>query len=209
MMDASGGRLLEAVAERVLTRYLRRAGATGVMIIDEATDPTRLGGVDIVYTLSGTTTRSKVKADPYFGNDPAKIADQSLVFYRETAHAYAFETISHHLTRDLGWMFNSMADEILYYYLALGQSEEVVSALMHEADDVFFAELAVERDELHVLPMAPLRTWFDANHERYMPRPVTLGDHSAWFRIIPAEDITAAVPSVQVKGAIFEGLRDA
>lgn len=207
-MSASGGRLLEAVAERALSRYLRRSGATGVMIIDENTDPARLGGVDLVYTRSGDTVRAKVKADAYFGTDRAKIADQSLTFYRETVRSYAFETISHHLTRDLGWIFNSMADEILYYYVAIAQSEDDVAALMQETDAVFFTELAVERDELHVLPMAPLRAWFEANHERYMPRPVTLGDHSAWFRIIPIADITAAIPSVQVRGQIFSSLAD-
>jgi hypothetical protein len=205
-MDQGGGRLLEAVAERVLARYLRRAGATGVMVVDQKTDPARMSGVDLVYTRAGSSTRVKVKADPYFGTDPHKIADQGLLFYRGIADSYAFEIISHHVTRDPGWIYSSTADELFYYFVALSQTEEDVAALMGEADEVFFSELAVERDELHIIPMAPLKAWFETHHERYMPRPVRFGDHSGWYRIIPAGDIASAVPSIQVKGPVFAGL---
>lgn len=205
-MSLYDGRLLDSVAERVLVRYLRRTGASGVMAVDDVTDPARLSGVDIVYTKAGSAIRAKVKADAYFGTDPRKIADQGLVFYRGQANAYAFETISHHVTREPGWMFNSVADELLYYFIAVAQTEETVAALMQEPDEVFFSELAVERDELHVLPMDPLKSWFEANHERYTPRPVRLGDHSGWYRIIPIPDITRALSSAQVRGPIFAGL---
>ena len=86
-------------------------------------------GVDIVCNRAGHGVKIKVKADAYFGTDPRKIADQGLTFYRAPVSAYAFETISHHVTRDPGWMFNSLADELYYYFLVLGQTEEEVAAL--------------------------------------------------------------------------------
>jgi hypothetical protein len=195
----TGGRLLDAVAQRIVIRYLRRAGASGVMAVDCAMDPQHLSGVDIVYTRAGNSVRAKVKPDAYFGTDARKISDQSLPFYRGDGNAYAFETISHHV-------FNSTADELLYYFLALGQSEDVVGTLANEPDEVFFSELAVERDDLHVIPMAALRDWFESNQARYTPRPVMLGDHSGWYRIVPVSDIASAVPGLQVKGSVFAGL---
>jgi hypothetical protein len=202
----TGGRLLDAVAQRILIRYLRRAGGSGVMAVDWAMDPQRLTGVDIVYTRAGNSVRAKVKPDSYFGTDSRKVSDQNLPFYRGAGNAYAFETISHHVTREAGWMVNSAADELMYYFLALGQSEEIVAMLANEPDEVFFSELAVERDDLHVMPMAPLRAWFEANQEKYMPRPVMLGDHSGWYRIVPVGDIASAVPGIQVKGPVFASL---
>jgi hypothetical protein len=202
-MRLSGGQLMQAIADRILISYLMTIGASGIMRVDEQADPTRFTGVDLVYTTAGASHRVKVKPDSYFGTDPRKIADQSLVFYRSPASAYAFETISHHVTRDPGWIFNSVADELFYYFIAIAQPEEEVSALMDEPDEVFFSELAVERVELHVLPMAPLRAWFDQNNERYMPRPVTLGDYAAWYRIIPIRDIDGVVPGVELRGSIF------
>lgn len=202
-MRLAGGQLLQAVGDRILCKYLATTGATGIMAVDEHADPGRFTGVDIVYNPGGTARKVKVKPDTYFGTDPRKIADQELVYYRSPANAYAFETISHHVTREPGWMFNSLADELFYYFLAIAQPEEEVAALMEEQDEVFFGELAVERDELHVLPMPPLREWFEANHERYMPRPVTLGDYAAWYRIIPVRDIDGVVQGVEARGSVY------
>jgi hypothetical protein len=202
-MRLYGGELLQAVGGRILERYLREGGATGVLRVDGETDPSRLGGVDLVYMRAGRTVRAKVKADPYFGTDPTKIADQQRSFYRTPTNCYAFETIAHHLTREPGWMFNSLADELFYYFIALDQTEEEVSALLEESDEIFFSSLSVERDDLHVIPMPELKQWFDNNHERYTPRPVKIGDHSGWYRIMPVDDIDQAVPGVVAKGAVF------
>jgi len=205
-MRLHGGALLQSAATRVVERYMRESGATGVMAVNGDADPSRLCGVDIVCNRAGRGTKVKVKPDAYYGSDPRKIADQGLPFYRAPVSCYAFETISHHVTRDPGWMFNSLADELYYYFLAIDQSEDEVAALMAEPDEVFFSELSVERDDLHVLPMPALREWFDANHERYTPRPVKLGDHSGWFRIIPVADIDTAVPGVSDRGPVFARL---
>jgi hypothetical protein len=205
-MRLYGGALLQSAAARILERHLRESGSTGVMSVDGDTDPSRLAGVDVVCSRGGRGIKIKVKADPYFGTDPRKIADQDLTFYRAPVSCYAFETISHHVTRDPGWMFSSMADELYYYFLALDQTEDEVAVLMEGPDEVFFAELSVERDDLRVLPMAALREWFEVNGERYAPRPVTLGDHSGWYRIIPVTDIDGAVPGVSRKGPIFARL---
>lgn len=203
MSRLSGDALLDAVAQRILVRYLRHAGATGVMAIDPASDQSRFTAVDLVYTLGGKTERVKVKPDTYFGTDPRKIADHDRPFYRNLGNAYAFETISHHVTREPGWIFSSMAEEIHYYFIALDESESDVAALMSEPDEVFFAELVVARDELHVMPMADVRRWFESNQDRFTPRPVRVGDHSGWFRIVPVQELQRAVPGIQVKTSIF------
>jgi hypothetical protein len=205
-MRVYGAALLQAVADRIIERYLREGGATGVLRVDGDADPLRLSGVDIVCTRSGQTVRIKVKADAYYGSDPGKIADQELVFYRAPVDCYAFETISHHVTRDPGWMVSSAADDLYYYFLALDQPEDEVAVLMDGPDDVFFSEISVERDDLHILPMAALRAWFEANGDAYMPRPVKMGDHSSWYRIIPVAEIDQSVPGVLEKGPVFSRL---
>jgi hypothetical protein len=204
-MRFSGGRLLQAVAGRIVDRYLRSEGATTMLVTSDA-DPLHAEGVDLVANRGGGRTRIKVKPDSYFGTDPRKIGDQNLPFYRGESRSYAFETISNSITRDPGWMLSSTADDLYYYFIALGQPEDEIAALMDEPDEVFFSELAVERDDLHVLPLEPLRAWFEANSERYMPRPVSLGDHSAWFRIVPVIDVDAAVPGASGRGPIFARL---
>jgi hypothetical protein len=205
-MREYGAALLQAVAGRIIERYLREGGATGVLRVDGDADPLRLSGVDIVFNRAGQSVKVKVKADSYCGTDPRKIADQDLVFYRAPVDCYAFETISHHVTRDPGWMVSSSADDLYYYFLALDQTEDEVAVLMDGPDEVFFSELSVERDDLHVLPMAALRAWFAANGDAYTPRPVKMGDHSSWCRIIPVVEIDAAVPGVVEKGAVFARL---
>jgi hypothetical protein len=182
---------------------MSRHGATGVMI-------PRLGGpetegVDIMSKRDGRHRRTKVKADAYCGTDAAKIADRSLAFYRREGSDYAFESISHHMTRSPGWVFNSDADDLYYYFLALGQPEIRVAALMAAPDDIFFSQLNVELDDLHVMEMAPLRAWFETNFESYTPRPVLMGDHSAWFRLVPREVLAGAV-TVNRVGPVFAGL---
>lgn len=204
-MKLYGGKLLQSVAGRICERYLQLDGATTLLVTSDS-DPLSAAGVDLVYNRGGHSTRVKIKPDAYFGTDPRKIADQQLVFYRCVANSYAFETISHHVTRQPGWMFNSEADELFYYFIALGQTEDEIAALMEEPDDVFFSELLVERDELHIIPLNLLRTWFEANYERYTPRPVTLGDHSGWYRIIPISDIDPAIRDSAVRGPIFSRL---
>jgi hypothetical protein len=205
-MRVYGATLLQAVADRIIERYLREGGASGVMRVDGAADPQRLAGVDIVCNRGGQSVRIKVKADAYYGSDPRKIADQELVFYRAPVDSYAFETISHHVTRDPGWVVASTADDLYYYFLALDQTEDEVAVLMDGPEELFFSELSVERDDLHVIPMAALRTWFEANGDAYTPRPVKVGDHSSWYRIIPVAEIDRSVPGVVEKGPVFARL---
>lgn len=202
-MSHRGQALLQDVAERIVKRFLLSTGSVGVMFVDEEEDPDRFLGVDLVYTRAAESVKVKVKPDTYFGVDPRKIADQSLSFYRSPANAYAFETISHHVTRQAGWVFNSMADELYYYFLVIGQTEDEVAKLMDQPDDVFFSRLAVERDELHVLPMKALSEWFESHYEDYMPRPVMLGGYSAWYRIVPISDIAATSAAATIRGSIF------
>jgi hypothetical protein len=200
MEPMAANQLLQAVALRVIGSYLRRTGADGVSAVSDGREIGK--GTDIVCRIDGRATRIKVKPDPYCGSDPVKVADRTLVFYRRQGTDYAFEAISHHLTRQPGWIFNSDAERLYYHFLCLGQTEDEVAALMGEEDDVFFQELRVERDELHVIPMLQLREWFAANFEQYTPRPVVVGDHSAWYRLIPRGVLQAEVP-VDVVGPIF------
>jgi len=176
------------------------------MLATSDADPLLAEGIDLVYNRGGRAVKVKIKPDTYFGADPRKVADKDLTFYRDASDSYAFETIAHHMTRGPGWMFNSHADELYYYFIALGQGEDEIGALMQEPDAVFFSELAVERDELHVLPLVPLRQWFEVNQDRYAPRPIALGDHSGWFRIVPVADIDPSIRANAVKGSIFSRL---
>ncbi len=203
MSPAGGNGLHHAVGCRILGRHLSRNGASGVVLPDLSLGET--GGVDITCSRNGRASAIKVKADPYCGTDAEKIADRELVFYRREGSDYAFEAISHHVTRQPGWIFNSEADDLYYYFLALGQSEKEIAALLGEPDEVFFGELKVDRDDLHVIKMAPLRTWFEDNFEHYMPRPVLVGDHSAWYRIVPRATLAAAVP-IAVSGPVFAAI---
>lgn len=201
----TGSALLHEVAQRIITSHLRFAGAVDVNPIDA-----RLGGpsgsVDITCVLGGTRRNVKVKADAYFGTDAAKCADRELPFYRPDGHAYAFEAISDAVTREPGWMFSSPADYLYYYRLILAQPEAEVAALVAEPDVVLFAELRVDRDELRVLPMAATREWFEGTFEHYTPRPVHVGTHTAWYRLVPMSDLDSAVPGIEVVGGIFERL---
>jgi hypothetical protein len=202
----TGSPLHHAVACRVIGRYLANTGGRGVLLPETFTGESE--GVDITCSRGGRAWALKVKADAYFGTEPGKIADRALAFYRREGSDYAFEAISNNVTRQPGWIFQSQADQLYYYFLALGQPESEIAALLAEPDAVFFAELKVERDDLHVIPMEQLRGWFETHFEDYTPRPVLMGDHSAWYRLVPRDVLRATVP-VTVVGPVFEtALRD-
>lgn len=201
-MSLSGIDLLQAVAERILSRYL----VIGLGRADVLASPgLALGGknVDITFAWQGNKRRVKVKPDPYFGLDAVKCHDRSMAFYRADAGAYAFEAVANSATREPGWVLESDAEEIYYYYLVIAQSEEEVRALLNEPDEVFFSELRVERDELVILPMRQTRDWFERNFERYTPRPVMAGGASAWYRLVPRTDIEASVQGITHVGSVF------
>lgn len=195
----------ERVAERVVARYLTSVGRADVQVVSgfEA-----LGGrgVDISYAWQTGRRGVKVKADAYFGTDPVKIAARGLPFYRADMNCYAFEAVANSATREPGWIFESVADELYYYFLALGQAEDELKALLAENDDVLFSELKVERDTLVLLPMSATRDWFEANYDRYTPRPVMTAGVSAWYRLVPKADIDSAVAGIKNLGPVFATL---
>jgi hypothetical protein len=200
MAVLTGNNLLQAVALRILQQYLAKTGAESISVLSENG---RTGdSTDIVCRMAGAGMRIKVKADPYCGNDPAKIADREFPLYRRQGTEYAFEAISNIVTREPGWIFNSDAGLIYYYFLAIGQTEDEINALMGESDEVLLHELRVERDDLHVIRMQELRAWFEANYESYAPRPVAFGDYSAWYRLVPRDVLQKAVV-VDTVGPIF------
>ncbi|MDZ4180238.1 MAG: hypothetical protein U1E29_13575 [Coriobacteriia bacterium] len=203
MTESTGAALLQQVAERILLGFLRSTGHTDARRLASGPEVTTGAGVDLVYAAGGKAVRAKVKPDPYFGTDPAGVADRALTFYRPNAGHYAFESISNHLTREPGWIFSSDADDLYYYYLAIRQTEAEVTALYRGPDEVFFGELAVERDELHVISMSELRRWFEAHYESYAPRPVNAGNHAAWFRLIPQADIQSAIAGIKTVSPVF------
>ena len=205
-MHNGGTALLQSVAERILAAHLKAGGARDVEVVSGFES---LGGhgVDIIFSHAGKRTQIKVKPDPYFGTDPAKINDRSRVFYRANVDSYAFEAVANTATRAPGWIFSSPSDEIFYYRLALTQQEDEVSALVGEPDEVFFSELAVERDDLLVMDMAPTRAWFETHFDDYTSRPVMLGGAAAWYRLVPRADIERAVVDIDDIGPVFEFLR--
>jgi hypothetical protein len=47
-----------------------------------------------------------------------------------------------------------------------------------------------------------MRAWFAECAGAYPSRPVTSGGHSAWYRLVPRDDIIAALP-VREAGPVF------
>ncbi len=199
-----GSELLHAVAGRILVRYLRGKGYSDAMLTADILDAAE--GVDLTYTSAGRRIGVKIKADSYYGIDPQKVSDRDLSFYRNETHSYGFEAIADAATRQPGWLQRSGADELYYYRLALGQTEEEIAALMEEPDEVFFGELKVERDVLKVLPMRELQAWFEATGDRYTSRPVVTNGHAAWYRIVPEADVEASVKGMRDAGPVFSAI---
>jgi hypothetical protein len=203
--QSTGLALLHRVAERIIAKHLVARGATRAEIVSDG-ESSYGRDVDIVAIEGGGSRRIKVKADPYFGTDSRKIGDRSLAFYRADERCLAFEAVSNTSTRELGWTLASEAQDLYYYYLALGQTQDEVRALMSEPDEVFFSEIAVERDELLVLPMDQIRAWFEEHHQDYAPRPVMHDMVASWYRLVPRSDLEAALGRLQSSGAIFPRL---
>lgn len=197
--------LLQRVGERVVARWLVEQGKADVV---QTAGRAGLGGrgVDITYEWQGARQRVKVKTDPYFGIDPAKVGDRSLTYYREDKAHFAFEAVANAATREPGWVFDSEADYLYYYFVAISQAEDEIQALADEPDEVFFGELMVDRDELVILPMKELRAWFEVSFERYTPRPVLVGGASAWYRLVPRADLHKSVEGMRSVGSVFRTL---
>ena len=200
-MGLAGSSLLHEVAKRILGRYLVTTGASDVIVASALRDEAL--GVDLQYTNGAIRRSAKVKADSYFGVDPIKIADRSLSYYRAETHSYGLESVADTATRQPGWLQRSQADDLLYYRLVIGQPEDRVAELFEAPDVRFFAELAVERDNLHIIPMQSLRTWFERVQDRYAPRPVMTDGRSAWYRIVTAGDLECEVPGVREVGSVY------
>jgi len=196
-----GSALLHAVSKRILARYLRDHGYVDVTTAGGMVDGAE--GIDLYYSSGGTRIGVKVKADSYYGIDPQKIADRELLYYRASTDSYGLETIADSNTRQPGWVQCSRADQLFYYSIALSQTEDEVAALMEEPDEVFFGELRVERDDLRIVPMQGLRTWFEHSAERFTPRPVLTDGRSAWYRIVPSGEVDKAVAGIRDEGSVF------
>lgn len=204
-MKLTGSSLIHEVGKRILARHLELAGARDVQLSAPArVDPI---GVDIRRTEGGDLVAAKVKVDCYCGTDAAKIADRNLSFYRRDSGSYALEAIADGATRAPGWVFSSMADQLLYYRLAIARPEAEVAALLGSPDAVFFSELGVEHDELRIVPLRELRAWFEQSMDRYTTRPVMSGGNSAWYRLVPMAELDSAVPGVRTVGPVYRGLR--
>lgn len=205
-MERSGSALLHDVAVRILARWLEETGRQEVHALGASRRP-RTSGPDITYAWQGGRRRITVKPDPYFGTDPALVADRSLSFYRADARAYGLEAIADAATREPGWALEADADDIYYYFLAIAQPEAEVAALFSEPDGVFFSELRVASDDLVILPARALSEWFAANADRYPARPVVGGDGASWYRMVPRADLETGVHGIVHPGPLFHSLR--
>lgn len=204
-MGEEGAQLLHAVGVRILSRWLEQNRGDVSLTGGRASFGGR--GVDLLYPQGMSQTSVKVKVDPYYGTEANLINDRDLPFYRASQSSFAFEAVANAATRERGWMFDSDATELFYYFLTLTQPEAEVAELMDEDDEAFFSELVVGSDELVIMPMAAVRAWFEEHHERYAPRPVAHGFTSAWFRVIPRGDIESAVPHIRSMGRVFSAIR--
>ena len=198
--------LLQQVAERIITRHLVLRGASRAEVTSDPSNPHGRRRGHRLHRRAHRVAAIKVKADPYFGTDSRKIGDRSLAFYRADEGCLAFEAVSNGSTRELGWTLASEAQDLYYYYLALGQTQDEVRALLSEPDEVFFSEIAVERDELLILPMDKVRAWFEDHHQDYSPRPVMHDGVASWYRLVPRADVEKALRRISSSGAIFPRL---
>lgn len=197
--------LLQHVAERIIAKHLLVHGATRAEIVSG--DSSSHGrDIDIVSIEGKTSRRIKVKADSYFGTDSRKIGDRRLEFYRADSGSLALEAVANSTTREPGWTLVSDAEDLYYYYLAIGQSPDEVRALLSEPDEVFFSEIAIERDELLVLPMRAVKEWFENHYQDYAPRPVMQAGAASWYRLVPRADVEKALGRIQSSGPIFSRL---
>jgi len=203
-MLLTGSPLIHEVGKRILGRYLESVGARDVELSPVMrADGT---GIDIRRLEGPTKVTAKVKVDYYFGSDQAKIANRDFTFYRTDTSSYALESMADTATRAPGWVLTSLADQLLYYRLAIARPEAEIAALLGSPDGVFFSELGVDRDELRIVPMHALREWFERSNERYTPRPVITGGRSAWYRIVPMAELEAAVRGVSVVTPVYSRL---
>ena len=203
-MLLSGSPLMHEVGKRILGRYLEVSGARNVELAPSMrTDAT---GVDIRRLDGPDSVSAKVKVDYYCGTDAAKIANRDFTFYRADTASYALEAMADTATRSPGWIQTSLAEQLLYYRLAIPRAETEIAALLESPDGVFFSELGVERDDLRIVPFRELRSWFERSHDQYPPRPVITGGRSAWYRIVPMIELEAAVAGVRVVGPIYGSL---
>lgn len=204
-MGLTGSALIHEVGKRILGRYLQQEGGSNIQL--SAAAPADPLGVDVRRMVAGRPVAAKVKVDVYCGTDPAKCGDRALTFYRSDTASYAFEAIADTAARTPGWILSSMADELLYYRIAVSRPEPEVAALFDSPDAVFFSELGVDRDDLRVLPMRHLRTWFERSNEQYPPRPVITPERSAWYRIVPMAEVESVVAGIRVVGPVYARLR--
>ena len=127
--------LLDAVATRVIKRYLEEQGRREVTIHF----PPRRDGVELTYRRVGQSVDVKIKADPYFGVDEAKCMDRSLPFYRTDTGQAALQSVAHHLNRDPGWAVTSagLLDAILL------DGQVALATSMNDAFTIEFPDLSV------------------------------------------------------------------
>jgi hypothetical protein len=160
-------------------------------------------GIDLTVEKDGSEIEVKVRTDAYFGRNPSAIENQDFPFYRRRADDFALETISHHLTREPGWMFSSNADRLWYYQACLLNTRDDLERALELSDAEMIDALNIEDDRLRIVDMKRLRQWFDEAHVEYPPRPVQTGDHLGWFRIIPDADISVNAGPVETVGRLF------
>jgi hypothetical protein len=201
----SGADLLHGIAERIVAAHVMAGGAQRAEIMRNQM-PLGGRGVDIQIINGHGSRKLKVKADPYYGTDPIKIADRRLPFYRGDVRSFAFESVANSATGELGWTLASEAQDLYYYYFTIAQTAEEVRALTSERDEVLFSELAVERDELIVLPMPQVRAWFAQHNAEYAARPVMVDGIASWCRLIPQSEVAKVIPEMRRVGPIFGAL---
>jgi len=200
----TGAALTREVAKRVVGAYLSTHG--GVTVAVAPAERPVGDGVDIRYMMAGRPMAARVQADCYFGTDAGAAADRALPMYRMESSTYAIEETADVATKMPGWLFSSQADELLYYRMAIPRPEGEIAALLDSPDDVFFSELGVERDELRIIPLPALRTWFSRQADLFTPRPVFAEGRMSWCRIVPIADLEAAIPQVRVVDSVYRSI---
>ena len=162
---------------------------------------------DVDFHLDGVS--ADLKADTYFADLRGETRAATRYRKRDSG-CLALETVStdfsHRWQNDrapdpaqprmsLGWMHTSRAEQIWYYFLALDNAPDELDALTGEGARQQGAEVnreqrlldtaLVHRDELLILPAAPLKAWFWANLDHFDRRGARNPAYTTWFRRVP------------------------
>lgn len=159
---------------------------------------------DIDFYMDGVS--ADLKADSYFAH--FRRDETPSRYKKRDSGNLALETISTDYSRvwmddtkcdpeqpnmKLGWMHTSRAQELWYYFITLDNPQEELDALAEmrtpqnelQRQQRLLDCAVIHRDELFVIPAAPLKDWFWDNYSAFGRRSAPNPNYFTWIRQVP------------------------